>query len=47
MVEWLLNHNADPMIRDTKIGSLPADWAEHAGHTDLANYLRDLAKSTD
>ncbi len=40
MVDQLLSEGADPAIRDTKIGKLPEDWAEHGGHTDLVEYLR-------
>jgi ankyrin repeat protein len=42
MVEKLLAHGADPAIRDTKIGTLPEDWAAHSGHKDLSEYLRTL-----
>ncbi len=40
MVDQLLSEGADPAIRDTKIDKLPEDWAEHGGHTDLAEHLR-------
>ena len=40
MVDHLLRHGADPAVRDSKIGKLPEDWAEHDGHRDLAEYLR-------
>ena len=42
MVDQLLNRGADPAVRDTKIGTLPEDWAEHGGHQELAEYLRRL-----
>jgi uncharacterized protein len=40
MVEFLLQHGADPSVRDTKIGKLAEDWADHGKHGDLAEYLR-------
>jgi ankyrin repeat protein len=40
-VECLLRCGADPTIRDTQYQGTPADWAHHAGHLDLAAYLRD------
>ncbi len=40
MVDFLLKKGADPAARDTKIGKLPEDWAEHGGHDDLAEHLR-------
>jgi ankyrin repeat protein len=39
-VDWLLQHGADPAIRDAKINNLPEDWAAHDGHTELAEYLK-------
>lgn len=39
-VDQLLRHGADPAVRDTKIGKLPEDWAEHDGHRDLSEHLR-------
>jgi uncharacterized protein len=40
IVDRLLGLGADPAIRDTKIDKLAEDWAEHAGHADLAEHLR-------
>lgn len=40
MVQFLLDHGADRNIRDTKVGSTPAGWAEHGGHTELLDLLR-------
>lgn len=40
MVDMLMQHGADPAVRDTKIDALAEDWAEHFGYTDLAEYLR-------
>jgi ankyrin repeat protein len=39
-VDQLLRRGADPTVRDTKIGKLPEDWAEHGGHKDIAEHLR-------
>lgn len=39
-VDWLLQHGADPAVRDAKIGNLPEDWAAHDGHAALAAYLK-------
>ena len=39
MVQYLLDHGADRNIRDTKVGSTPAGWAEHGGHTELLDLL--------
>jgi len=44
MVQWLLDRGADPMIRDTKVQNTPDGWADYAGHTDLADYLRSEQK---
>jgi ankyrin repeat protein len=35
MVEYLLAHGADRNIKDTKVDSTAAGWAEHGGHNDL------------
>jgi uncharacterized protein len=40
MVEFLLTHGADRNIKDTKVGSTAAGWAEHGGHNDLLDLLR-------
>ena len=40
MIEFLLDHGADRNIKDTKVGSTAAGWAEHGGHTDLLDLLR-------
>ena len=42
MADQLLRHGADPAVLDTKIGKLPEDWAEHSGHHELAEYLRQV-----
>jgi ankyrin repeat protein len=42
MVDQLLGLGADPSVRDTKIGKRPEDWADHDGHHDLAEFLRQV-----
>jgi ankyrin repeat protein len=39
MVEFLIQQGADRNMRDTKVGSTPAGWAEHGGHPELKRYL--------
>ena len=43
MVDFLLNRGATIDIRDKKVNSTPAGWAEHAGHHEIQNYLESLA----
>ena len=45
MVDLLLRRGANPSVKDTKIGSLPEDWAEHTGHNDLAGASRPPVKA--
>jgi len=40
MVEFLLDHGADRNVKDTKVWTTPADWAEHGGHPELRDLLR-------
>jgi ankyrin repeat protein len=40
MVEFLLERGADRSVKDTKVGSTAAGWAEYGGHTELLNLLR-------
>ena len=47
MVDRLLRFGADPAVRDSKIGKLPEDWAEHDGHGDLSEYLRLVRRRTE
>ncbi len=42
MVEWLLEHGADPTIRDLKVHNTPDSWVEYAHHPQLATYLRSI-----
>ena len=39
MIEFLLDHGADKAVKDTKVNSTPAGWAEHGGHTNLLDVL--------
>lgn len=39
MVQFLLAHGADRNLKDTKVDSTAAGWAEHSGHKDLAELL--------
>jgi uncharacterized protein len=39
MVELLLAHGADRTIKDTKVNSTAAGWADHGGHPDLRDFL--------
>ncbi len=40
MIEFLLSRGADRNIKDTKVGSTAAGWAEHGGHNELLDLLR-------
>lgn len=40
MVDFLLEHGADPNIRDQKVGGTPAGWAEYGGHNEIRDYLK-------
>ena len=40
MVEFLLDQGADRNVKDTKVGSTAAGWAEYGGHPDLRDLLR-------
>ncbi len=39
MVEFLLDQGADRSIKDAKVGSTPAGWADHGGHPELRDLL--------
>lgn len=40
MVEFLLAHGADRDLKDTKVNSTAAGWAEHGDHPELLDLLR-------
>lgn len=42
MAEHLLQLGADPTIADTKVRTLPENWASHGGHHELAIDLRTI-----
>lgn len=39
MVDFLIEQGANVNIKDTKVNSTPAGWADHGGHVELKNYL--------
>ena len=39
VVDYLLEHGADPTAVDGAFGFTPAGWADHFGHADLAARL--------
>ena len=39
MAEFLLDHGADRNVKDTKVGSTAAGWADYGGHMELKNIL--------
>jgi len=45
MVEFLLEHGANPNVKDSKVNSLPAGWADYGGHKELSDYLEQIAKA--
>jgi uncharacterized protein len=42
MVEYLLNHGADPNVKDDKVGSTAAGWADYGGHPEIRDLLTGL-----
>jgi len=43
-VQLLVERGARPDIRDTIWNATPLDWAEHASHTAIADYLRQVSE---
>jgi ankyrin repeat protein len=43
MVELLLQRDADPTLKDPKVGADAAGWAEHGGQTEIRDLLRRAA----
>jgi len=43
MAEFLIEHGADVNVKDTKVGSNAAGWADYGGHPELKKYLDDIA----
>ena len=44
IARMLLDRGANPDVRDVLYGGTPADWAEHAGKTAFADWLRTVTK---
>jgi len=44
MVEYLLAHGADPRIKDKKVSSTPAGWADQGGHPEIEALLERAEK---
>lgn len=44
MVDFLLEHGANPNVKDTKVNNSPAGWANYGGHKELSNYLELTAQ---
>ncbi|MCM3902061.1 MAG: ankyrin repeat domain-containing protein [Pyrinomonadaceae bacterium] len=44
MVEFLLEHGANPNIKDPKVNNSPAGWAAYGGHEELEDYLDHAAQ---
>jgi ankyrin repeat protein len=44
VVEYLLAHGADPRIKDKKVNSTPAGWADHGGHSEIKEFLERAEK---
>ena len=42
MVEFLIKQGANVNIKDTKVGSTPAGWAEYGGHFEIKDYLEQV-----
>ena len=43
MVDFLIERGADVNVKDTKVSSTPAGWAEHGDHKELSEYLNQTA----
>jgi uncharacterized protein len=45
MVEFLIQQGANVNVKDTKVHSTPAGWADHGGHADIKNYLDQIGNA--
>ncbi len=45
MVEFLLDHGANPNLKDPKVNNSPAGWAAYGGHEGLKDYLDQNAQA--
>ena len=43
LVEFLIKQGANVNVKDTKVGSTPAGWADYGGHPELKTYLEQIA----
>ena len=46
VVEFLIEQGADVKVKDTKVGSTAAGWADYGGHPELKSYLEQIAAKT-
>jgi len=46
MVDFLIAQGANVNVKDTKVHSTPAGWADHGGHAELKNHLDEIAGQT-
>jgi len=47
LVEFLIEQGADVKVKDTKVGSTAAGWADHGGHPELKPYLEQVGTPAD
>jgi uncharacterized protein len=47
LVDYLLAHGADPHIKDKKVNSTPAGWADHGGHPEIKEFLESAVKRAE
>ena len=46
-VEFLIEQGATVNIKDTKVHSTPAGWAEYGGHPDIKDYLEHVSSGLE
>jgi uncharacterized protein len=46
MVEFLIQRGATASIKDTKVQSTPAGWAEYGGHPEIRDYLDEVLSAS-
>ncbi len=44
-MEYLLAHGADPRIKDKKVNSTAAGWADHTGFAEIKELLEKAESS--
>lgn len=47
LVEFLVKNGADVNVKDTKVGSTAAGWADHGGHPEVKDYLENVAAQSN